>query len=110
VTLYQLLVELQPAYDKGEFTRLHDYLRPDGALVEPPPSGDTLALFVARELRDVTLDGEPVPVPPAPARDLTRDEALEIETALQTAALQLMRLSSKVARLRRLGSFGKEDT
>lgn len=110
MTLRQLLIALQPAYDKAEFTRLDDYLRPDGTLVEPPPAGDTLALFVVRELRDVTLGGEAAPATPTPDRELTTADALEIETALHTAALQLMRLANKAARLRRLGRMGKEDT
>lgn len=60
MTYRELIEHLEPVYDPDGFTKLTDYVTPDGGLVDPPPEGDTLALFVVRELHDVWwADGSP---------------------------------------------------
>ncbi len=51
MTFYELIEELEPAYDPDSPRQLTDYVNAsDGSLVEPPPDGDALALFIVREL------------------------------------------------------------
>lgn len=87
--LVDVLNAVQDAYDPAGLTRLADYATPSGNGVNArPPSGDTLALFLANELADCRDDE---------GSEINLDEAVG---AVRTAITELERVIAALDQLR----------